>query len=60
MIQKKGGETLNNQNSYFIPAGLFIGLGIGLAIGHAASGLFIGFGGGLLLTAVFTWKKKND
>ena len=51
---------LNSQNSYFIPAGLFIGLGIGLAIGYAAAGLFIGFGVGLLLTAVFTWKKNNN
>ena len=34
-----------------IPAGLFIGMGIGWALGHMVQGLFIGMGGGFLLYA---------
>jgi hypothetical protein len=31
-----------------IPAGLFIGMGIGLALGHLVPGMFIGLGAGFL------------
>ena len=31
-----------------IPAGLFIGMGIGWALGHLVPGMFIGLGAGLL------------
>ena len=34
-----------------IPAGLFIGMGIGWALGYMVQGLFIGLGGGFLLYA---------
>ena len=34
-----------------IPAGLFIGMGIGWAMGHMVQGLFIGLGAGFLLYA---------
>ena len=33
----------------FIPAGLFIGMGIGWAMGYLVQGLLIGLGGGFLL-----------
>jgi hypothetical protein len=36
----------------FIPAGLFIGMGIGFATGNLVPWLFVGLGGGLLLFAI--------
>ena len=36
----------------FIPAGLFIGMGIGWALEHPVQGMFIGLGAGFLLFAV--------
>lgn len=36
----------------FIPAGLFLGMGIGWALGYLTAGLFIGLGGGFLLFAL--------
>ncbi len=35
-----------------IPAGLFIGMGIGWAMGHMVQGLFIGLGAGFLAYAI--------
>ena len=35
-----------------IPAGLFIGMGIGWVLGHMVPGLFIGMGAGFLLYAI--------
>ncbi|WLR41222.1 hypothetical protein LC087_09725 [Bacillus carboniphilus] len=43
---------MNNRNNYFIPGCLLLGLGIGLAIGHAGSGILIVLGIGFLLTAI--------
>ena len=36
----------------FIPAGLFIGMGIGWAMGYLVQGLFIGLGAGFLAMAI--------
>ena len=36
----------------FIPAGLFIGMGIGWALGYLEQGLFIGLGAGFLAMAI--------
>ncbi len=36
----------------FIPAGLFIGLGIGWALNYGVQGLFIGLGAGFLGMAI--------
>ena len=35
-----------------IPAGLFIGMGVGWALNHMVQGLFIGLGAGFLLFAL--------
>ena len=35
-----------------VPAGLFIGMGIGWGLDHVAAGLFIGLGGGFLGMAI--------
>jgi hypothetical protein len=45
---KKGWETCG----LFIPAGLFIGMGIGWALGYLVQGLLIGMGGGFLAMAI--------
>lgn len=36
----------------FIPAGLFIGMGIGWTMGYLVQGMFIGLGAGFLLFAI--------
>ena len=36
----------------FVPAGLFIGMGLGLLFGHMVVGLFVGLGAGLLVMAL--------
>lgn len=36
----------------FIPAGLFIGMGIGGVLGYLVQGLFIGLGAGFLAMAI--------
>ncbi|MFC1861714.1 hypothetical protein ACFLT4_04640 [Chloroflexota bacterium] len=35
-----------------IPAGLFIGMGIGFLIGNITAGIFLGLGGGFLLMLI--------
>jgi hypothetical protein len=36
----------------FVPAGLFIGMGIGWTLGYLVQGLFIGLGSGFVLMAL--------
>ena len=50
-------ETEENKKKWevvglFIPAGLFIGMGIGWALGYLVQGLFIGLGAGFLAMAI--------
>ena len=40
----------------FIPAGLFVGMGLGWAFGYLAQGLFIGLGAGFLAMALVRLK----
>ena len=45
----------DNRKTYggvFIPAGLFIGMGIGWALGYLVQGLFVGLGVGFLLYGI--------
>jgi hypothetical protein len=37
-----------NSSGLFIPAGLFIGMGVGWAFGYLVQGMFIGLGAGFL------------
>jgi len=39
-MAKKKPKKKDNIAEYFIPAGLFIGIGIGLAVGQVAAGCF--------------------
>ena len=40
-------------------AGLFIGMGIGLATGFVAAGMFIGLGVGMLLSSLMSQHSKD-
>lgn len=42
----------HHQGGFLIPAGLFIGLGVGLLAGYAAAGLMIGLGLGFVGSAL--------
>ncbi len=44
----------------FVPAGLFIGLGIGWAVGQMLPGLFIGLGCGFLVFAIHRARAKAE
>lgn len=48
----------DESRKWLIPAGLFIGLGIGLITGQVAGYLIIGLGVGFLATYLLTRKKK--
>ncbi len=45
-------EKRKGAGALFIPAGLFIGMGIGWALGYFVQGMFIGLGAGFLLFAI--------
>ena len=45
-------NKLQEKAGLFIPAGLFIGMGIGFFIGQLVGGIFIGLGAGFLLMAI--------
>ncbi len=47
---KKGKKR--GAGALFIPAGLFIGMGIGWALGYLVQGMFIGLGVGFLAFAI--------
>ena len=40
----------------FIPAGIFIGMGIGFVTDELVAGLFIGLGIGFVVMAIVRWK----
>jgi hypothetical protein len=47
----------DNQSGLFIPAGLFIGMGIGFITNQLVGGVFLGLGAGFLGMALFRLKK---
>ena len=51
--QKTNGKKgKKRKGDFFIPAGLFLGFGIGFALGNIPAGIFIGFGGGFAAYAI--------
>jgi hypothetical protein len=50
-IEEKKEKDKMGRGALFIPAGLFLGFGIGFAVNNIPAGMFIGFGAGF---AVFT------
>jgi len=52
MPEEPGREYHHHHREYgFIPAGALIGLGIGLLLNYAATGILVGLGAGFLATA---------
>jgi hypothetical protein len=43
----------------FIPAGLFIGMGIGWALGYLVQGLLVGLGAGFLAFAIIMLRMRE-
>ena len=52
-------QTSDKNPALFIPAGIFLGMGIGLLIDRLVAGMFIGFGAGFLLFALVSNLKKK-
>ena len=48
----------NDAAGLFIPAGLFIGFGLGFIINNVPAGMFVGLGIGFLLLAIAKTMKK--
>ena len=46
------------KGALFIPAGLFLGFGIGFAVNNIPAGLFIGFGAGFTAYAISLFFEK--
>ncbi|WP_415427194.1 hypothetical protein [Staphylococcus borealis] len=49
---------LDNYNSFFIPCGLFFGLGIGMLFGKIPEGGLLGLATGFLLYIIFNKKRS--
>jgi hypothetical protein len=49
MAEREKKSKWKTAGGFFIPGGLFIGMGIGWAMGYLVAGLFIGLGGGFIL-----------
>ena len=47
-----------NYGGLFIPAGIFIGMGVGFWVDNLVAGLFIGLGAGFLAFAISALAKK--
>jgi hypothetical protein len=52
MAEKEKKSRMKTAGGFFIPGGLFIGLGIGWAMDFLVAGLFIGLGVGFLLYGI--------
>lgn len=57
-MAKKESKNDDKNKGYFIPAGIFLGLGAGFLINDIAAGLFIGMGVGFTLMAISSFHKK--
>lgn len=56
--QKKERKWKKEKGSIFIPAGLFLGLGIGFAVNNIPAGVLIGFGAGFTAYAISLFFEK--
>jgi len=54
----KGKKWKKEKGAIFIPAGLFLGFGIGFAVNNIPAGLFIGFGVGFTTYAISLFFEK--
>jgi hypothetical protein len=56
---KKADDGMKKAAGLFIPAGLFIGMGIGWIFDSLVQGLFIGLGAGFLALAIVTFAGRK-
>ncbi len=63
MAKKKPSKKEKKQDKsvagLFIPAGIFIGMGIGFITGNVPAGLFLGMGAGFILFAIVSFFEKT-
>ena len=62
-MESQSGNTSHrglHGKSVFIPAGLLIGLGLGLITGYPATGVLVGLGLGLFVTAVVGFQPRSE
>lgn len=57
--RKKRKKHKNEIGALFIPAGLFIGMGLGFFYNQLVVGMFLGLGAGFLLFAIISLFKKR-
>lgn len=59
MAKKSLKKKKDNPGALFIPAGLFIGMGLGFYLNDLVAWMFIGLGAGFLFFALSEMKKKK-
>ncbi|MFH0831696.1 MAG: hypothetical protein V1886_02410 [archaeon] len=59
-MAKKEAKKKESPGALFIPAGLFLGFGIGFACNNIPAGMFIGFGAGFVAFAIAEQLRKNN
>jgi len=52
-------KSKSSPGALFIPAGLFLGFGVGLAFNNIPAGMFIGFGSGFLGWVIYEIFKRK-
>jgi hypothetical protein len=58
-IKEPEKEKRKSAGGLFIPAGLFIGFGVGWSLGYPVQGLLVGLGIGILVFAVISLTVKD-
>lgn len=56
---KKTKQKCDDRSGLFLPAGIFIGMGVGFIMNQLVGGLFVGLGVGFLFMAIFSSKKNK-
>jgi F0F1-type ATP synthase assembly protein I len=57
--RKKADDRMKKAAGIFIPAGIFLGMGIGWIFDYLVQGLFIGLGAGFLGLAIVTFMGRK-
>jgi hypothetical protein len=58
-MAKKANDGMKKAAGIFIPAGLFIGMGVGWIFGYLVQGLLIGMGAGFLALAIASFAGRK-
>ena len=51
-------KSRNDAGALFIPAGIFVGMGLGFLLGNFVAWMFLGFGAGFVCFAISSLIKK--